>query len=105
MLPIYLTYDIPLLRERVMAAAERAFEASSITRALERIERDLRLTPVSRNKRIKHVREMFWMMVESKYFLFDSEDPYILIEEVGLFLCSCANSDESELFDKFLDIL
>ena len=104
MLPIHLKLTL-LIRASVIAAAERAWRASSITQALQNIECDLTLTPLTRNKRIKHLREMFWILVESKYFLFDSDDPYILIEEVGLFLCSCANSGESEMFDKFLDIL
>ena len=94
-----------MIRARVIASAERALGARSMTQALQNIKCDPTLTPVSRNKRIKHLREMFWILVESKYFLFDSDDPYILIEEVGLFLCSCANSGESEMFDKFLDIL
>ena len=91
-----------------MAAAERAFEARSISWALGRVECGSRaLTPANREESIKYVRQMFWMIVESKYFMFDSEDPFILIEKIGLFLCSCATSDShaSELFDKFLDIL
>ena len=96
-----------MLPSRVMAAAERAFEAKSISWALGRIECGRALTPATREKRIKYVREMYWTIVESKYFMLDSEDPFILIEKIGLFLCSCASSDSygSELFDKFLDIL
>ena len=104
------------LRNKVMAAAERAYDDSSITRALRRIEYDRSLTPECQDKKIKYVRKMFKKIVKSKYHIIEfdasnNEDSFMLTQKIGLFLCDYVVSSNTSvlddyelLFDKFLDM-
>ena len=104
------------LRNKVMEAAKRAYDASSITRALRRIEYDRSLTEECRDEKMTKVWKMFKKIVTSKYHIiaFDATDTidrdhFILTQQIGLFLCDYVVSDNSFpddpeiLFDKFLD--
>ena len=104
------------LRDKVLAAANRAYHASSITQALRNIEFDKALAKESKNRKIGFVSNMLRKIVKSKYHIIeldatDTEDPFIWTQRIGLFLCDYVVSDnrlggvdDSELlFDKFLD--
>ena len=95
------------LKEGVMAVAERAYQSS-----LDKVQWDRAVIPECKEKKIRqNVREIFMMILESKYFKFDSDDPrfshepQVLMEKIGCFLLECAISNDSESFDKFLDIV
>ena len=95
----------PYQKGVVMSAARRAYNAISITGAIERIEWDRALSPILREKRIKFMEDNFWKIVERNYFVFDLDpyrDPFTLTQELGLFLCDraseSADSDDSEEF-------
>ena len=103
--------------DRVLRAANRAFDASSITRALSKIEWDRAMTEDCKEEKIRFVKKMFWKIVNSKYHIIEldaidldkTEDLFTWTQRIGLFLCDYVVSndgvadDSDTLFDKFVD--
>ena len=86
------------LKEGIMAAGEAAYY-DSCRDCRTRIQ----MMPESKGMKIKqNVKAIFLMILESKYFMFDSDDPRFapdeLIQKICVFLFECAISNDPQSF-------
>ena len=72
------------LKEKILATAERAFCASSITRAL---------WEMSSAEQIK-IRSIFLTYIGDNFYKFDYEDPFVEIQNIGLVFCQLYHNHE-----------
>ena len=70
------------LKEKMLATAERAFRASSITQALWEMSS------------AEQIRNIFLTYIGDNFYKFDYEDPFVEIQNIGLVFCQLYHNHE-----------